>query len=60
MVEGVGIEPTLTALSGQCLRVYKARPKANISNPSILEHTRIYSCCLATAIYIDIRPWLVA
>jgi len=24
-----------------------------------LEHTRIYSCCLATAIYIDIRPWLV-
>lgn len=39
MVEGVGIEPTLTALSGQCLRVYKARPKANISNPSILKHT---------------------
>ena len=29
----MGIEPTLTALSGQCLRVYKARPKANISNP---------------------------
>ena len=39
MVEGVGIEPTFTALSRQCLRVYKARPKANISNPSILEHT---------------------
>ena len=33
LVGGVGIEPTLTALSGQCLRVYKARPKANISNP---------------------------
>jgi hypothetical protein len=33
----VGIEPTLTALSGQCLRVYKARPKANISNPSMVE-----------------------
>jgi hypothetical protein len=39
MVEGVGIEPTLTALSGQCLRVYKARPKANISNPSIIKCT---------------------
>lgn len=32
MVGAVGIEPTLTALSRQCLRVYKARPKANISN----------------------------
>jgi hypothetical protein len=36
MVLRVGIEPTLTALSGQCLRVYKARPKANISNRSIV------------------------
>ena len=32
LVGEVGIEPTLTALSRQCLRVYKARPKANISN----------------------------
>ena len=37
LVGEVGIEPTLTALSRQCLRVYKARPKANISNsPMIL------------------------
>jgi hypothetical protein len=36
----VGIEPTFTALSRQCLRVYKARPKANISNSPILKHTR--------------------
>lgn len=35
MVGAVGIEPTLTALSRQCLRVYKARPKANISNTPI-------------------------
>ena len=35
LVGGVGIEPTLTALSRQCLRVYKARPKANISNSPI-------------------------
>ena len=32
MVGAVGIEPTLTALSGRCLRLYKGRPKANISN----------------------------
>ena len=33
MVGGAGIEPALTALSGRCLVVYKATPKANISNP---------------------------
>ncbi len=36
LVGEVGIEPTLTALSRQCLRVYKARPKANISNSPLL------------------------
>ena len=35
MVGEVGIEPTFAALSRQCLRVYKARPKANISNSPI-------------------------
>ena len=33
LVGGAGIEPALTALSGRCLVVYKATPKANISNP---------------------------
>ena len=36
LVGEVGIEPTLTALSRQCLRVYKARPEANISNSPVL------------------------
>ncbi len=35
MVEVMGIEPTLTGLSSRCLAVYKAAPKANISNTSI-------------------------
>ena len=35
LVPAVGIEPTLTALSGRCLAVYKAAPKANISNAGL-------------------------
>lgn len=39
MVGAVGIEPTLSQLSIECLRGYKSRPKANISNTPIVEHT---------------------
>ena len=43
MVGAVGIEPTLTALSRQCLRVYKARPWANISNAPELVSVGLHS-----------------
>ena len=59
LVGEVGIEPTLTALSRQCLRVYKARPKANISNsPNLgwidrieLSHRGITTLGLTTWLY---------